>query len=161
MESAESVPKKVWDWKNRRPNNILTIDAGPDTGFFKWWCICMRPVVNLTNKEIDVVASFLKQRWELSKVISDPAVLDSQLMSNDTKEKVIKECNITRQHFYVLMSSLRKHKIITDSGIEPRLIPNIVGDNNETFQFLKQTERIGQGNGCHATSCRDSGHSRN
>lgn len=136
MENSGNSQKKEWDWKKRVPNNMLVINAGPNTGFFKWWCIYMTPMVSMTPKEIDVVASLLKQRWELSKVIADPAVLDSQLMSNDTLKKVIEECKITRQHFYVLMSSLRKNKVITKAGINPRLLPNITKDSNGTFQFL-------------------------
>ena len=136
MAEAANPPKEAWDWKTRKPNNILVVNAGPDTGFFKWWCIYMRPMVKLTDKEIDVVSNFLKQRWELSKVIADPAILDSQLMSNDTKDKVIAECNITKQHFYVLMSSLRKNNVITETGINPRLIPNIRKNDDGSFQFL-------------------------
>ena len=143
MESTEKNSKQDWDWKKRIPNNMLVINAGPESGFFRWWCVYMRPMVPLTDKEIDVVSSFLKQRWELSKVIADPAILDSQLMSNDTKSKVIEECGITRQHFYVLMSNLKKNKVITDAGINPRLLPNISRDSNGIFQFLilfKDTE---------------------
>lgn len=136
MDATNSVSKKEWDWKKRIPNNMLVINAGPESGFFKWWCTYMTPMVKMTPKEIDVVSSFLKQRWELSKVITDPAVLDSQLMSNATIDKVIKECKITRSHFYVLMSNLRKNKVITPSGINPRLLPNIQKDSNGIFQFL-------------------------
>lgn len=136
MESTEKTNKQEWDWKKRIPNNMLVINAGPDTGFFRWWCIYMRPMVPLTDREVDVMSSLLKQRWELSKVIADPAVLDSQLMSNDTIKKVIKECNITRAHFYVLKNNLMKRKVITESGINPRLLPNIAKDNNGVFQFL-------------------------
>lgn len=128
--------KEKWDWRTRKPNNVFIVHAGPSTGFFKSWCNVMRLIVPMTNKELDVVASFLKQRWELSKVISDPAVLDSQLMSNDTKEKVIAELGITRQYLYVLMNSLKKNKIITDAGINSRLIPNVRENDNGTFQFL-------------------------
>lgn len=136
MESGEQTPKKTWDWKKRKPNNMLIINSGPESGFFRWWCIYMLPMVKMTPKEIDVVSNLLYQRWELSKVITDPAVLDSQLMSNDTLAKVIKACKITRQHFYVLMSNLRKNKIVSKTGINPRLLPNIPSDSDGTFQFL-------------------------
>ena len=136
MEDTNNSQKEGWDWRTRKPNNLLVVNAGPSTGFFRKWCILMKPMVGLTNKEIDVVSSFLKQRWELSKVISDPAILDSQLMSNDTKDKVIAECNITRPYFYVLMSNLKKNNVITDAGINPHLVPNIRSNDNGTFQLL-------------------------
>ena len=50
------------------PNNMFTVTL-PDNSFFKWWCTFLRPFVNLTNREIEVVACFLKHRWELSKSI--------------------------------------------------------------------------------------------
>jgi DNA-directed RNA polymerase subunit H (RpoH/RPB5) len=136
MEQTENQNKKTWDWKSRKPNNIIRIEAGPTTGFFKWWLIYMRPMVDLTNKEVDVVASFLKHRYEISKKVFDRAILDSQVMSNDTKRKVIEECGITQQHFYVVMSTLRRKNVITEFGINPKVIPNIREDDNGYFQFL-------------------------
>lgn len=120
----------------RKPNNIVTVPTSSDMEFFKRWCIFLRPFINLTNREIDIIAAFLKQRYELSKNISDPAILDTMVMSESTKNKVIEECNITQQHFYVVMSNLRKNKVIVDNIINPRLIPNIRKDDNGCFQLL-------------------------
>ena len=136
MDNTETSNNKAWDWRTRKPNNIFVINAGPTTEFFKWWCIYQKPVVNLTEKELNVVSSFLKQRYELSKIISDNSVLDSQVMSNDTKKKVIEECGISLQHFYVIMSTLRKKNVISEYGINPKLIPNIRRDDKGYFQFL-------------------------
>lgn len=120
--------------KLRRPNNIIPIVL--DNDFFKWWCIFLRPFCNLTDKEINIVSSFLKIRFELAKIISDETILDSQLMSDATKNRIIEESGITRAHFYVLMSNLRKHGIMTRRGLNPRLIPNIRPDDNGIFQLL-------------------------
>lgn len=119
-----------------KPNNIVTVPTSIGLEFFKWWCIFLRPFINLTNREIDVIASFLKQRWELSKNISDPSILDTMLMSEATKSKVIEECNITQQHFYVVMSNLRKNNVIVNNTINPRLVPNVRKDDNGCFQLL-------------------------
>ena len=119
-----------------KPNNIVTISTSPGIEFFKWWCILLRPFINLTNREIDVIASFLKQRWELSKSISDPTILDSMVMSETIKGKVIEECQMTQQHFYVVMSNLRKNNIIVHNTLNPRLVPNIRKDDNGCFQLL-------------------------
>lgn len=120
-----------------KPNNIVEIKTKLDTEFFRWWCIFLRPLINLTNREIDVIACFLKQRFELSKSISNPAILDTVVMSNDTKRKVIDECQITQEHFYVVMSNLKKNKVIINDVINPRLIPNIkVDEKTGYFQLL-------------------------
>lgn len=127
-----------------KPNNIVTVPTSPGVDFFKWWCVFLRPFINLTNREIDVIANFLKQRWELSKSISDPAILDTMVMSEMTKNKVIEECKITQQHFYVVMSNLRKNKVIVKDTINPRLIPNIRKDDKGCFQLLilfKETKK--------------------
>ena len=119
-----------------KPNNIVTIPTSLDTDFFKWWCIYLRPFINLTDREIDVVAAFLRQRWRLSKSISDPAILDQMVMSEDTRTKVQEECSISSQYLYVVMSHLRKNKVIINNVLNPRLIPNIRLDDNGCFQLL-------------------------
>jgi len=119
-----------------KPNNVITIPVARDYDFFHWWCIFLRPVINLTNREIDVVASFLKQRWELSKNISNQAILDEMVMSDATKRKVMDECGISLQHFYVVMSNLRKSHVIDKGKINPRLIPNIRQSDDGYFQLM-------------------------
>ena len=131
LSSTRSKSKKM-----PKPNNMIMVPISMQKEFFKWWCIFLRPFVKLTDKETEVVASFLKQRWELSKEISNPAILDSQLMANETKEKVIADCGMTLQHFYVVMSSLRKNGVIVNNRLNPRLIPNIREDDNGVFQLL-------------------------
>lgn len=125
------------DWKHRKPNNIIAVPVQADTSdFFRWWCIFLRPFINLTDREIDVISEFLKQRLELSKTTSDPKVLDTMLMTDAVKRKVIDACHITQSHFYVVMSNLRKHKVIVNGIINPRLIPNVRVDDNGVFQLL-------------------------
>ena len=126
MENQEASNKALVK-KIPKPNNIIRVTTTPDKDFFKWWCVLLRPFVSLTNKEIDVIASFLRQRWELAnkKNITDPSLLDTLLMSEDIKKKVQEECNITLQHFYVIMSNLKKTGVIVNNRIHPRLIPNV------------------------------------
>lgn len=135
MESV-SEPQKVERRRLPKPNNVVTVPTTLDTDFFKWWCIFLRPFITLTNRETDVVASLLHQRWELSKHISDPGILDVMVMNEETKQKVMAECNITQQHLYVVMSNLRKSGVLINNVINPRLIPNIRKDDNGCFQLL-------------------------
>jgi hypothetical protein len=135
MEDSKQK-KEEWNWAKHMPNNCLSVPTTPDKDFFKWWCIFQCPFVPLTNREIDVIAAFLRERFELAKIIPDSEILDSQLMSKKTVEKVIESCNITRPHFYVIMSTLKKKHIITDTGIQPKLIPNIRENDNGHFQLL-------------------------
>ena len=134
---AASVKARDSARRLNKPNNVVTVPVTSDgISFFRWWCVFLKPFINLTKRETDVIAEFLRQRWELSKVISDPAVLDTMLMSDETKRKIMEACNITQQHFYVVMSNLRKNRVITGNIINPRLIPNMRQDDNGCFQLL-------------------------
>ena len=130
MENVETISKKQHDEEIRqlkekyKPNNAFNVPVTDMLDFFKWWCVFLRPFIPLTERETDVVASLLKQRWELSKSIKDSSILDTMTMSGDILDKVTKECKITKQHFYVVMSSLKKKGVI-NGHINPRLIPNI------------------------------------
>lgn len=120
---------------SERPNNIIRIPTSLSVNFFKLWLMFLEPFHKLTKREIDVAASFVKQRYELSKVIKDSEILDRVAMSEDTKKKVREECNITLPHFQVILGKLRKNKVIVDGRINPKFIPNINADN-DTFQLL-------------------------
>lgn len=121
-----------------KPNNMFSVDCASSLDFFKWWCIMLRPFIRLTDRETDVIASFLKHRRDLSKSISDDAILDTILMSDDVVNKVIEECKISRQHFYVVMSTLRNKGVIKDGIIHRRLIPNTRDWDNGVFRLLIQ-----------------------
>lgn len=118
-----------------KPNNMIRIPCSLDGSFFKYWFTFLRPFHDLTNREIDVITSFVKHRYELSKVIKDSDILDKVTMSEDTKKKVREECNITLSHFQVIMGKLRKNGVIVDGKINPKFIPNVSDDGNY-FQLL-------------------------
>lgn len=114
---------------NKKANNVVRIPTSLNGKFFRYWLEFLRPFHQLTDREIDVTTSFLKYRYELSKVIKDSEILDKVTMSEDTKRKVREECNITLPHFQVIMGKLRKSKIIVDGKLNPRFIPNIVEES--------------------------------
>lgn len=129
-----SAPAKVTA-NQFKPNNIINVDTSIDDGFFKWWCTFLRPFIKLTDKEAQVMASFLKQRWLLSKQILDLAILDKVILNKDTKKKVAEDCHISLTHLYVVMDNFRKNKVIVDGRINPRLIPNIK-EEGDSFKLL-------------------------
>lgn len=111
--------------------NIVRISTGLSTKFFKYWFDFLEPFHKLTGREIDVIACFVKQRYLLSKVIKDEDILDKVVMSEDTKKKIREECNITLSHFQVVMSKLKKNKLIVDGKINKKYIPNVEEDASE------------------------------
>lgn len=116
-------------------DNVLSISTSLKGKFFKHWLLFLLPYHNLTDREMDVAAAFLLKRFELSKVISDDNLLDSVLMSEDTKRSLRDECNIKHPHFQVIMSKLRKANIILENRLNPRFIPN-VKEENGNFKLL-------------------------
>lgn len=141
MESGELITKRQHDEELKKvrekykPNNAFKVSVTNTLEFFKWWCVMLRPFIPLTERETDVVACFLKQRFELSKSIKDPAILDTLMMSNDALNKIVEELKITKQHFYVVMSGLKKKNAI-NGRINPKLVPNLKDDGTFKLTIL-------------------------
>lgn len=120
-------------------NNVITIPTSTEGKFFRYWFEFLRPFHKLTDREIDVIASFVKQRYELSKVIKDQELLNKVTMSEDTKKKVREDCNISQAHFQVIMTKLKKSKVIDNGKINPKFIPRI-DEGAKNFQLLLSFE---------------------
>lgn len=119
----------------KQVDSIVRIPCKVDGKFFRYWFEFLKPFHNLTEREMDVITSFVKQRYELSKVIKDNEILDKVTMSEDIKKKVREECDISLPHFQVIMGKLRKNKVIFDGKINPRYIPS-VDEENGSFKMM-------------------------
>ena len=107
-----------------RPSSVLRIPTSLES-FFTIWLSFLKPLHGMTDRQIGLASQFLKFRYELSKSISDEALLEENVMSDATKKKVREACNVTPAFFQVLMGDLRKHHFIEDGKINPRFIPKI------------------------------------
>lgn len=116
-------------------DSIVRIPCKDIKGFFYYWIVFLKPFHRLTERESEVIVALLYERYELSKVIKDSSILDKVLMSEDTKRKVREECDITLPHFQIVMSKLRKNKVIIDNKINPRYIPK-VEEGLESFKMM-------------------------
>lgn len=119
----------------KQVDSIVRVPCKVDGKFFRYWFEFLTPFHNLTKREMDVITSFVKQRYELSKVIKDNEILDNVTMSEDTKKKVREECDISLPHFQVIMGKLRKNKVIIDGKINPRYIPS-VDEEKGSFKMM-------------------------
>ncbi len=117
------------------PHGVISIPTSLDKNFFRYWFEFLRPFHNLTNREMDVITSLTKQRYELSKVIKDDNILDKVVMSEDVRRQVREECNLSLPHFQVIMGKLRESKVIVNNKINPRFIPNIKEEDGN-FRLL-------------------------
>lgn len=119
-----------------RANNTIRIPTSLQGNFFRMWIEFLTPLHGLTNREKDVLAAFIKARFELSKVIKDEALLDKVTMSDDIKTKIKAECNVSNAFFQVILGNLRKLNIINNGKIEPRFIPKRIEEGDNSFLLL-------------------------
>lgn len=117
-------------------DNTVRIPTSIKGSFFKCWLEFLAPLHHLTPREIDVASAFLKQRYELGKVVSDPDLLDKIIMSEETKAKVREDCNISAAHFQVIMGKLRKNNVIKDNKINQKLIPKFNEESNNCLLLI-------------------------
>jgi hypothetical protein len=120
----------------KKANNVIRIPASLKGNFFRVWVEFLTPLHGLTNREKDVLASFLKIRFELSKSVLDNNLLDKVLMSDDVKSKIREDCNVSSAFFQVILGKLRKIGVIENDRINPKFIPKNMKDSDETFYFL-------------------------
>lgn len=111
-------------------NGAVKVPCKDLSALFRSWVEFLTPIHKLTDRQMDVLASYLKQRYELSKKINDTKILDREVMSEYTKQEVIKECGLTTAHFQVIMGKLRAANVIGRDRINPKFVPNIVNDQD-------------------------------
>lgn len=105
---------------------------------FRYWVEFTKPLHGLTDSEANVFASILMHRYELSKVITDPVILENILMSDETRKKIREDCGTSVTHFHVIIGKLRKKGLMTGNKIVSKLIPKINDESQPlglTFMF--------------------------
>lgn len=111
--------------------NFITIPSNsslkmsPDGDFFRAWVDFHRPIHELTKREMDVLAAFLKKRWELGKKNKDGDSLDRDLMSEEVRSQIANECHMKMRHLRVTLSTFRKKGILVNEKFITTLFPTI------------------------------------
>ena len=108
--------------------NIARIPASLtdlNRNFFIIWLELMRPMHKLSDKEIEVLGFFLKKYFELSKNITDDKLLIGVLLSLETKKELKEALQMSTSHLHVVLSKLKKRKILSPEGINRKFIPSI------------------------------------
>lgn len=108
-----------------RVNSNSKLKMTPDGDFFRVWVEFLRPIHNLTNTEMGVLAALLKKRYELSKKYSDPEDVDEKLMGKTAKKEIMQECNLTPKYFRVILTKFRKNGVIANNKIFLHLVPSL------------------------------------
>jgi hypothetical protein len=110
--------------------NIKKVIPIPSAGhFFGKWLEVIQPLHHLTDREMDLLAEFLKRRYQLQRTILDKDMIDSVLMSGRSKKAIREACGISDVYYQKIMVAFReKGVIIPDSNIRggkinPMMIP--------------------------------------
>lgn len=119
----------------RIADNVIPISTPLDTSFFKAWLDFTEPLHNLTEKEKLVMACYLKEYYELTKVISDDAILIDVLSSTSTRQKIQTMVGIKSAHLQAVLHAFKKKGLMLEGKINPKLIPAITSDVVDSKEF--------------------------
>lgn len=121
--------------RKRIADNAIPVSTPLDVSFFKAWLDFTAPIHNLTNKERLVMAYYLLKRYELSKVIMDDAILAQVLSDTSTKQDIMTACDLKASNLQVILHKFKKSKVFVDGIIDPKLIPAITSEVEESGEF--------------------------
>ena len=119
----------------RIADNVIPISTPLDVSFFNAWLDFISPLHGLTAKERQVLAYYLLKNYELTNIVSDEKWRARMLNSPEIKEEIRTACNLTSSNLQVLQYKLRKHKIMVDGVIDPKLIPALTPEVVESKEF--------------------------
>lgn len=121
--------------KRRIADNVISISTPLDVSFFRAWLDFTLPLHNLTNKEKLVMAYYLKEYYDLSKVITEDAILAQVLSNTQTKNKITKACNLKSGNLQVILHKFKKNGLMVNGLISPKLIPALDTEVEESGEF--------------------------
>lgn len=114
---------------------LVPVSTPFDVTFFKAWLDFIVPLHGLTGRERTVMAHYLKKRYELSKVIMNDAILAQVLSDTSTKQEIMKACDLTASNLQVILHKFKKGKVFVEGKIDPKLIPPITSEVEESGEF--------------------------
>ena len=114
---------------------FIPVGTPLDVTFFRAWLDFTVPLHNLTNKERLVMAYYLKEHYELNKVITDNAILAQVLSSPTTKQKIMEACKLKASNLQVVLHKFKKSGLMKDGVIFPKLIPALTQEVVESGEF--------------------------
>lgn len=116
-------------------NSVIRIPSEPGKEFFKMWLNFLRPFHGMSDRQVDVAATMLNIRFELSRVIKDDFLLEKICMSSDTRKRIEEECGLSPAHMQMLMTKFKRANFIVDGKINPKFIPRMI-DGDEGFKLM-------------------------
>lgn len=119
----------------RIADNVIPISTPLDVAFFRAWLDFTAPLHGLTNKEKLVMAYYLKEHYDLNKVVTDDAILAQVISGTQVKQKIMDACGLKASNLQVILHKFKKHKLMLDGRINPKLIPALSKEVEDSGEF--------------------------
>lgn len=121
-----------------KPSCLIPVPSSLDDGsFFHWWIRFLNPFHDLTSREMDVAAAFFQYRYELSRKVSDPMLLDKLAIDSEARQVVKNRLKLSSGYINVILCKLRKCDIIQGDKLNPRFVPDVKeSDGRSSFSIL-------------------------
>lgn len=104
-----------------------TVTVNSTREFFLKWLELIKPLHNLSDKEMGVAASFLQIRYEKQDKVVDDEVMGIFLKSREAISRILEENELKQNNFYVIQNKLRAIGFIDKFYVIANpYIPNIV-----------------------------------
>lgn len=118
--------------------NIIKVIPVPSAeDFFSKWLEVIKPIHHLTDREMNLLAEFLRRRHMIETSIpeSEKDKIDNYLMHPDVKREIRETCNLSAAYYQKIMTTYKERGIIIDDPdirggkINPRYIPVLKADD--------------------------------
>ena len=125
-------------------NKILAVDCyGEENDFFIKWMEYLAPKHHLTKTEQRYLAACLRQRYQLSKSITDEELLDETTLNDTYRAKIKQELGMSTQQIQNIIAKLKKLKILIPRN-HPfserlsyyKISPSFIPDYDDSKEFL-------------------------
>jgi len=124
-------------------NKILIVNCNEENDFFSAWVEYLAPKHHLTKSEQKFLAACLRQRYELSKSITDDDLLDATALNETYRIKIREELGISTQQMQNVITKLKKLHILIPRNFPfseklnyYKIAPDFIPPYNETKDFL-------------------------
>lgn len=119
----------------RIADNVIPISTSLDVSFFRAWLDFTAPLHTLTNKERLVMAHYLKEHYDLNKVVTDDAILAQVLAGTSIKQKIMDACSLKASNLQVVLHKFKKLNLMIEGRINPKLVPAVTQEVIESGEF--------------------------
>lgn len=121
-----------------KPSCLIKVPSSVDDGtFFHWWIRFLTPFHALTDREMDVAAALFHRRFELSKTVADPVLLDKLVLNADSRSVIEKRLNLKHGYMNTILTRLRRSGVVLEDRLNPKFIPDIKPDESgKAFSVL-------------------------